>query len=288
MTGIERIQSVFAAAGFTEQVTAAPAIPGGASGQLIPRDPLLMTHAVCGYPDLARSARILDAMADSKVDLIEAQIPFSDPSADGPAIVEANRAALDAGSTTASCLDMLARLRARTGIPILVMSYLNPLLAFGIGRLVEFMADSGLDGLIVPDCPQDEPEFGLPEAAALHGLAFVPLIAPTTSLERARSLAKSTSSPFVYAVLRLGVTGRTTEIPEALLQRLGQLRSATQRSVAAGFGIGHRSQIESISGHADCAIVGSALLNAYDSAQRAGSDGAKAVAQLIAKLKGRD
>jgi tryptophan synthase alpha subunit len=148
------------------------------------------------------------------------------------------------------------------------------------------MEANGLDGLIVPDCPLDEPEFGLPEVAVRHGLAFVPLIAPTTSLERAHSLSSATSSPFVYAVLRLGVTGRKTEIPETLLHRLGQLRSATQKVVAAGFGIGHRSQIESISGYADCAIVGSALLAAYDSAQRAGSDGVEAVAQLISQLKG--
>lgn len=246
--------------------------------------PLLMTHAVCGYPDLATSERLMMAMLDSGSDILEAQIPFSDPSADGPAIVAANHAALASGATTADCLAMLARLRERTEKPILVMSYLNPLLAFGIGRLADFMSAAGLDGAILPDCPDDEPEYRLPELMAGAGLAFVPLVAPSTSLARARELALAASSPFIYAVLRLGVTGRSTKITGEARRGLAALREATGRYVAAGFGLGERSQLEDLAGCADCAIVGSAALGVFDRAVAAGKDGVEAVGSFVAGL----
>jgi tryptophan synthase alpha chain len=229
----------------------------------------LMTHAVVGYPDIATSARILRAMADSGADFIEAQLPFSDPIADGPSIVEANHVALRAGSRTLACLETLARLRSETDIPILVMSYLNPLLAHGIEAIVGRIADAGLDGLIVPDWPDDEPELALGEKCAAAGLALVPLIAPSTSLDRAEALARASSSPFVYAVTRLGVTGRRTQLETSALERLSKLRDKTGDYVAAGFGIRERAQVELLAGYADCAIVGSALVDAARAAHHA-------------------
>jgi tryptophan synthase alpha chain len=246
----------------------------------------LMAHAVVGYPDLATSARILSAMAASGADIIEAQLPFSDPSADGRSIVEANCAALKAGSSTKACLALLEALRAETEAPILVMSYLNPLLAYGIDALVERMSGSGLDGLIVPDYPDDEPELALAEKCSKGGLALVPLIAPTTSYGRAEALAAASASPFLYAVMRLGVTGRRTELDAASLDRLSSLKARTGKLIAAGFGMRERSQIEALEGAADCAIVGSALVDAARAAAAGGRDPAEAVGELVRALRG--
>jgi tryptophan synthase alpha chain len=248
-------------------------------------DIAIMAHAVCGYPDAATSRRILGAMADSGVDLIEAQLPFSDPSADGPAIVEANHQALRSGASTESCLATLETLRERTRAPILIMSYLNPLLSYGIDAIVARAAGSGIDGFIVPDYPDDEPEPDLAGACAQAGLALVPLIAPTTDLDRARHLAEGSASPLVYAILRLGVTGRRTELAAPALERLAALRERTGKRVAAGFGVRERSQVEILRGAADCAVVGSALVDATREAAASGRDPAKAVAALLASLR---
>jgi tryptophan synthase alpha chain len=247
----------------------------------------IMAHAVCGYPTVESSARIMATMAEGEADLIEAQLPFSDPSADGKSIVDANSAALAAGSSTEACLAALEGLRRKSRKPILVMSYLNPLLAYGIDALIERMERSGLDGLIVPDYPDDEPELQLAEKCRAAGLALVPLIAPTTSLERARLLAEATASPFLYVVLRLGVTGRKTELDAAALERLADLRKASGKLIAAGFGIRERAQVEALEGAADCAIVGSALVDAARRAVSGGGEPAKAVAALLRQLAGK-
>jgi tryptophan synthase alpha chain len=245
----------------------------------------LMTHAVVGYPDMETSTRILAAMAASGADFLEAQLPFSDPSADGRSIVEANYGALRAGSSTRSCLSALELLRASTEVPILVMSYVNVLYAYGIDAIVERAAKSGIDGFIVPDYPDDEAELGLADKCATAGLALVPLIAPTTSYERAESLAAASASPFLYAVTRLGVTGRKTELDSGSLDRLKTLRSRTGKRIAAGFGIRERSQVRALEGIADCAIVGSALVDAIRSAVESGKAPEAAAGELVRSLK---
>jgi len=166
------------------------------------------------------------------------------------------------------------------------MSYLNPILAFGPGKLVEWAAAEGIDGFIVPDCPDDEEEPDLRALCAAAGLAFVPLIAPTTSLERAAALAAASDSPLVYVVTRLGVTGKKTELDEGSLDRLTRLREATGKFTAAGFGIRDRAQVSALEGRADCAIVGSALVDAARRAVQAGSSPARAVGELARELKG--
>ena len=273
MTGIERI-----ARAFGPRASGPRASASGSSGIMI------MAHAVCGYPDAPTSARMLEAMAASGADLIEAQLPFSDPSADGPSIVEANHASLRSGSRTAACLSSLEALRERTEAPILVMSYLNPLMAYGIDALVERMARGGLDGLIVPDYPDDEGELELAEKCAAAGLALVPLIAPTTSLERAAALSRLSASPFLYVVLRLGVTGRKTELDGATIERLAALKRHSGKYIAAGFGLRDREQIRALKGSADCAIVGSALVDAARRASEEGRDPAEAVGELLSSI----
>jgi len=264
MSGIERIEGVFS----------------GAPGLR------LMTHAVAGFPDLEGSRAIMAAMAAGGASIIEAQLPFSEPSADGPLIIEANHAALRGGATTKSSLAMLAELRKTTAAPILAMSYLNPIFAYGIEAFVAALVEAGIDGAVVPDLPDDEPDPPLGRLFAEAGLALVPLIAPSTSLERASELARASASPIVYVVLRLGVTGRRTEIDEVARARLCAIGEATGKRVAAGFGIRERSQVETLRGVADCAVVGSALLAAVKRAMEEGRDPAEAARALVANLGG--
>ena len=247
----------------------------------------LMTHVVGGYPDLSTSKELLLMMAREGADIIEVQLPFSDPSADGPLIVEANYRALAQGVTTSQVLNMLAEVRTQTDVPLLLMSYLNPLFVYGIDALIAQMVDIGLDGLIVPDYPADEPELCLIEKANEANLAFVPLIAPATSLERATWLAGLSRSPFVYAVLRLGVTGRKTEISAENCAWLSSIKQATGKAVAAGFGISDRSQIMALSGAADCGIVGSGLLRVIKNAAAAQAPILPAAKEFIRSLAGR-
>ena len=244
MTGIERITNVFAA----------------------DKTIKVMTHVVGGYPSLEVCEALIGTMAENGVDLIEVQLPFSDPTADGPVIVQANHHALQNGITTDMVLAMLAKIRRQVDIPLLIMSYINPLYAFGISEIVARAVAIGVDGFIVPDCPLDEPELGLPGLCAKNKCAFVPLIAPTTTPERMKDIVAKSISPFVYAVLRMGVTGRKTALDQATIDYLHLIKETTGRYVAAGFGIREKAQLEALTGYADCGIVGSALLQKVNEA----------------------
>ena len=230
------------------------------------KDLKIMTHVVGGYPDLPASEAIVLLMASMGVDLVEIQIPFSDPIADGPVIVQANHQALANGVTTEDVLKMAERLRKKTDIPLLLMSYINPVFAHGPEKIIERAAQNGIDGFIVPDYPIDEADPPIARLCREHGLAQVPLIAPTTSDERMQAIVRESDSPFVYAVLRLGVTGQKTELKQDSIDYLRRVKEITGRYVAAGFGIAEKSQLQALQGLADCAVIGSALLRAIQSA----------------------
>ena len=262
MTGIERIEKQFASK----------------------KKIKLMTHVVGGYPDMQTCEKMVLLMAQKGVDLVEIQLPFSDPIADGPVIVHANHAALNAGVTTESVLSMLESVRAKVDIPLLIMSYINPLFAHGIESFVERVKSIDLDGLIIPDCPPEDMEINLPALCNAAGLAFVPLIAPTTPEDRMAFLVKKSLSPFVYAVLRLGVTGRKTELDTDTVAYLKKIKDTTKRFVAAGFGIRGKDQLDALIGHVECGIIGSALLKAVNKAINAESDPIKAADEFLDRL----
>ncbi len=264
MKGIERIQKVFSTS----------------------KEIKLMTHVVGGYPTIPQSEGIVHVMAKQDVDLVEIQLPFSDPIADGPVIVQANHVALKAGVTTEMVFSMIERLRKDVSIPLLIMSYLNPIYAFGVEAFIDRVTAIGVDGVIIPDCPPEEIEMNLPELCNIAGLAFVPLIAPTTKKDRMHYVAQRSLSPFVYAVLRLGVTGKKTSLDTATIDYLKQIKESTQRCVAAGFGIQERAQIDALIGHADCGIVGSALLKRVNNALEGDMDPVEAVDSFLKTLKG--
>ena len=172
----------------------------------------LMPYLMAGFPDIETSVRVAAAYADAGADLIELGVPFSDPLADGPVIHAAATAALEGGATVHTVLE--AGTRIAELIPVVLMVYVNPILARGPERFVQLAADAGVSGMIVPDLPYDEAG-ELRAAAAAKGLALVPLVAPTTTPERVAAIGASARG-FVYTVSLTGITGERQDMPPRL------------------------------------------------------------------------
>jgi tryptophan synthase alpha chain len=230
--------------------------------QLKQKEILLMTHMVVGYPNLADSYRIVEGMVAAGVDLMELQIPFSEPIADGPVILQANQKALEQGIRVQACLDFAAKIARDFGIPFLIMSYDNILYQYGVERFVKFMAENKLSGAIVPDLPPEEGSEYL-QSMDRYDLCPILLFAPTTPDERMRYLA-SLAKGFIYCVARKGVTGSQTAFSEELRAYLGRCRGATDLPLALGFGIKNRADIDFIKGQAQIAVIGSEMLRLLD------------------------
>jgi tryptophan synthase alpha chain len=189
---------------------------------------------------------------------VEIGIPFSDPIAEGPVIQEANIRALAAGTTVEKLFGMVKRLRAKTPVPLVFLSYINPVFHYGYDRFFARCGESGVDGIIVPDLPFEE-QGEVREFAARHGVDLISLIAPTSE-ERIRDIASSASG-FLYAVSSLGVTGIRNEIQSGLAAMIEKARKARPLlPVAAGFGIHSPGQAADIAKFADGVIVGSAIV----------------------------
>ncbi len=212
----------------------------------------------CGDPTLAVTEEAVVAMADAGADLIELGIPFSDPTAEGPTIQEANIRALAGGVTTDDVFELVKRVRERgVSIPLVFMTYANVLYSYGLERFAANAAAAGANGVILPDVPHEEkPEFAEPLAAA--GLELVSLIAPT-SHERIREIA-SDAAGFVYCVSSLGVTGVRSNITTDISAMVELVREATDVPCAVGFGISTPEQAAAMAGKSDGAIVGSAII----------------------------
>ena len=236
MNGIERIES---------------ALSGGAAQ----RRPRIVPFLTAGYPSPEAFRRLLPQIADH-ADVIEVGVPFSDPMADGVTIQEASHVALQAGTTLRGILADLADLQLQT--PVLLMSYLNPLLALGPEALAREAVAAGVCGFIVPDLPYEERALLL-DALQPAGLALVQLVTPLTPADRLAALCEA-SRGFVYAVTRTGTTGDGAGLPADLSAYLDRVRAVSPCPVMAGFGIRTGAQVAALSGHADGAIVGSALL----------------------------
>lgn len=248
----------------------------------------IMGHVVGGYPDIDTCEKTVLAMAEAGCSIVEVQLPFSDPSADGPVIVAANHYALTAGIKTTDVIAMMKRIREKTDMALIVMSYLNPILAYGIERLAGEMVESGIDGFIIPDLPPEEDRIlGISALCEKNGIALVPLIAPASTDERIREICESFKSPFVYAVLRLGVTGRKTELDAETSAYIDRVAKVAGRDVAAGFGISERAQITMLAGHARCGIVGSAIVRTINTALENGEDIPASAGRFIGELRGK-
>jgi tryptophan synthase alpha chain len=219
---------------------------------------LIMTHIVIGYPSFRESWALARAMVDAGVDLMELQIPFSEPMADGPIILKANQQALAGGASVSKCLEFAHELSQQVPIPLLFMSYYNILFKYGVARFASEMKRSGVTGAIVPDLPHEE---GIEYTAAMaaEGLAAVRLFAPNTPERRMQAISEGASG-MVYCVARKGVTGAKTDFSADLTGYLARARRATSLPIAVGFGLKDRADVDFLRGKADVAIVGSESL----------------------------
>ncbi len=237
--------------------------------------PALVAYLTAGFPQRERFREQLRALA-AAADVVEVGVPFTDPMADGVTIQRASHAALAQGVTLGWILEELAALGGlRT--PLLLMSYLNPLLAFGLEALAGAAAAAGVSGFIVPDLPLDE-SGELRAALEPHGLALVQMVTPVTDAARLAALCAG-SQGFVYAVTMTGTTGRHVAVPDEVLAYLDRVRAAARLPVCAGFGIRGRAQVERLRGHVDGVVVGSALVEVLER----GADPAAWLAQLRAR-----
>lgn len=218
-----------------------------------------MPYLPVGYPDLATSIDLIQALAATGADLIEVGVPFSDPLADGPTIQAAAQQALANGVTSSACLAAVRTLRGRgVQTPLLLMGYVNPILAYGVERYVADAADAGADGFIVPDLPPDEAA-EMAAACAEYGLALIFLVAPTSPDKRLR-LAAEHSKSFLYLVSVAGVTGERRELPPHLADFIARVRAHTDLPLAVGFGISTPEQAAAVAALCDGVVVGSALV----------------------------
>lgn len=220
----------------------------------------LVVYVTAGHPDFERSLELMKGVAEAGADVIEAGIPFSDPLADGPVIQASSQRALDGGMTFHRSLELIAR--AKLSQPVVLFTYLNPLLAAGSDAL-ERAASAGANGVLVTDLPLGaDPD--LEERIAGGPLAFIRLVAPTTPAARMADIARH-GSGFVYLISRTGVTGERSELPPELPATVERLRSATSLPICVGFGISTPPQAAAVARLADGVVVGSAIVRAADS-----------------------
>ncbi len=240
---------------------------------------LLMTHIVLGYPSLSINRAVISQMVDNGVDLIEMQIPFSEPMADGPVIVKANQDSLANGIRLADCLAFAREMVETHKIPFLLMTYYNILFKYGLEKFCKKAAEIGIKGFIIPDLPPEEGAEYL-KYCRQYGLASILIYAPTSTLERMRELAEY-GDGFIYCVARRGVTGTQTTFDSSFDEYIARCRASTDLPLAVGFGITDKNDVAAIEGKADIAVIGSETIRLVD------TKGAEAVGPFIAGLRSR-
>ena len=241
--------------------------------------PALIAYVTCGDPDLATTRCIVLAAIDAGVDVVELGVPFSDPVADGPVIQRASERALANGVTLEDVLKLAASIRRRTKAGLIIFSYFNPVLQYGLDRFAKTAAASGVDGALITDLTVEEAG---PYLRSMRGrkLATVFLAAPTSTDARLRAIARA-STGFVYAVSRTGVTGTRKQLTGSARSLVRRLRKFTKLPIALGFGISTPAQFREAGRFADAVVVGSAIVQTIERSGR--RKAASAVAKLIAK-----
>lgn len=234
----------------------------------------LIPYLTAGHPDRAASLSAL-RLADEHADILEVGVAFSDPLADGPTIQRSTFEALQQGITLPRTLDLIAE--ARLSKPVVVFSYLNPIVRYGIDRFLRDAADLGIAGLLLTDLPagSDSP---VEDAVRASPLDLIRLIAPTTTGSRLAEVVRGAEG-FLYLVARLGVTGASTQLSAGLEEYVARVRAASPLPLAVGFGISTPDQARSVAHLADGVVVGSALV------ERLGRDGPAAAGRMLAELR---
>ena len=244
----------------------------------------LILFLTAGFPDLDTTLQLVPALAQVGADCIELGVPFSDPLADGLTIQASSFHALRNGVTLDRCIGLVKELRDRVpDTPLILMGYYNPILSYGLGRFADDAGRAGVDGVIVPDLPTDQAG-PLMDECGPRGIHIIPLLAPTSTDARIEK-ACQVASGFIYCVSLTGVTGARSELSSPAFHLLERVRRHTDLPLAVGFGISNREHIEAIEGHAQAAVVGSALINTInDSPREHLIDRAQ---QLVQQLTGR-
>jgi tryptophan synthase alpha chain len=242
----------------------------------------LVAYVMAGDPSLTETRRLVVEAERRGADVVELGVPFSDPLADGPVIQRAGARALAAGTTLPRVLELCATLRAEVRLPLVLMTYYNPVLAFGLKSFARTAVDAGVDGVIVPDLPIEEAD-PLRAEAEPAGLDVVQLVSPTSTAARVRSIARL-SRGFIYLVSLTGVTGERRALPPDLEAQVRTLRLVTTKPVCVGFGVSTPEHVAAVGRLADGVAVGSAIVRTIE--QHAGTSGlAKHVGDFIAALK---
>lgn len=243
--------------------------------------PGLVAYVTCGDPDIVTTREVVLAAIAAGADVIELGVPFSDPVADGPVIQRASDRALRAGVTLGQVLKLAGEVRRQSEAGLIVFSYFNPILRYGLESFAADAAQAGVDGALVTDLPMEEADEYIRQMRA-RKLATVFLAAPTSTDERLGQIAKA-STGFVYAVSRTGVTGARAELPQDARELVTRLKRHTQLPVAVGFGISTAEQMAAVGEYAEAAVVGSAIVQVIE---RAGSRAAEAVGEFVRGLRG--
>jgi tryptophan synthase alpha chain len=238
---------------------------------------LLMAHVVVGYPDLEESFQLVKAIVSAGVDVMELQIPFSEPIADGPVILKANQSALAAGVKVDDCFKFANGVTEAFDIPFLFMTYYNIVFKRGEERFFAEAKAAGIRGTIVPDVPPEE-GVSYMAAAATHGIDPIFILSPTTPQDRLAYLA-GFGRGFFYCVARRGITGAKTTFSAELDEFLGRCRSVTQLPLALGFGVSRKKDVDYLKGKVEIAVVGSQALRVLN------NNGVKAVGDFFRGLR---
>jgi tryptophan synthase alpha chain len=246
------------------------ALRGTAGGRRV----ALIPYLTAGFPTPELSLEALRVVVAAGADLVEVGVPFSDPLADGPTIQRSTQTALDHGMTVARVLELIHR--AALPVPVVVMTYLNPVMAFGLERFVREAAAAGVAGLLLTDFPAGADQ-GVEATVAASPLALIRLIAPTTTADRLARAVQGANG-FLYLISRLGVTGARDQVPADLAEHVARVRAASPLPVAVGFGISTPAQARATAGFADGVVVGSAIVEAL------GAGGLDAAERLVRAL----
>ena len=243
----------------------------------------LILFLTAGFPDMDATLDLIPVLAQSGADCIELGVPFSDPLADGDAIQASSFRALQNHVTLEMCIDLVEQVRDQVpNTPLILMGYYNPFLSYGLPRFADHARKAGVDGVIVADLPTDESK-SLTKECAPRGIHSIPMLAPTSTESRIERACHAASG-FVYCVSLTGVTGARPELPPSAFRLLERVRKYTRLPLAVGFGISRREHLQSIAGHAEAAVVGSALIRVMmDSPREQLVDRAR---QYVHELKG--
>lgn len=238
----------------------------------------LIAYVTVGYPTIEATLKVVPLLADSGCDIIELGIPFSDPLADGVTIQKSSFHALQNGVTPRLCLELAGKLSSKVNIPLVFMTYYNPVLKHGLDKFCTACAGSGVSGLIIPDLPPDEGS-ELEAASQKQGLDLIYLLAPTSTEERVR-LAAERSRGFIYLVSVTGVTGARDRVPADLKAFAARVRKVAAQPLCVGFGISTPEQAGQVAGIADGVIVGSRIIQLMEK-----GDDFTSLAKLVRDLR---